>query len=339
MIIKKMDQERIKQRVQTYIIIISVSLMAGKFVAFFLTRSVGILTDALESIVNVTAGFITLLSLRFAARPKDAEHPFGHGKMEFISASIEGLLIFAAGGIIIFEGIRKIITPVMPQRLDVGLIIIAIAGLANWLAGWYSIRTGKKYNSMALVAGGKHLQSDTYSTIGLVIGLLLLYFTKLPWIDGLLAIIFGGIIVFTAIGILRKSSASLLDRADKDVLLAVGKVISENRRREWIDVHNLKVIRYGSFFYMDCDVTLPWYYTIAQGHDACDEMVRVLREQFSDRMQISVHSDSCGERHCAHCLVWECPYRKEPFVAPLEYTLDELTSTDEERQAAGEEEI
>ena len=161
--------------------------MLGKFIAFWVTNSVGILTDAMESIVNVIAGFISLYSLYWAAKPKDAEHPFGHGKVELISASIEGLLIMVAGGIIIFEGIRRLFNPSEIGQLDIGIIVVASAGVLNYLMGAYSIHMGKRYNSIALIAGGKHLQSDTYSTIGLVVGLLLLYYTRIGWIDSALA--------------------------------------------------------------------------------------------------------------------------------------------------------
>ena len=199
-----MDEGRLKQKVQTVIVSCSVILMTGKFIAFFMTNSVGILTDAMESIVNVAAGFIGLYSLHLAAKPKDEGHPFGHGKIELISASIEGLLIILAGVLIVFEGIKRLFIPSVIEKLDIGIYIIAGAGIINYLLGYYSIRTGKKYDSIALVAGGKHLQSDTYSSIGLIIGLILMYITRIRWIDSALALIFGTIIIFTGISILKK---------------------------------------------------------------------------------------------------------------------------------------
>ena len=189
------NEDALKQRIQRWIVCGSVAIMAGKFLAFWLTNSVGILTDAVESIVNVTAGFISLYSLYLAAKPKDAGHPFGHGKVELISASIEGLLIIIAGGVIIFEGVRRLFEPAEIAKLDIGIIVVAAAGAMNYLMGWYSIRMGRRYNSIALIAGGKHLQSDTYSTIGLAIGLILLYITRIGWIDSALALIFGAIII------------------------------------------------------------------------------------------------------------------------------------------------
>ena len=168
------ENNRIKLKVQRIIAISSVLIFGGKLIAYFLTNSVGILTDALESTVNVTTGFITLYAIVVSLRPKDENHPFGHGKAEFLSASIEGFLIMIAGLVIIFEATKRFFVPAEIQKLDIGIWIVAIAGLLNYVIGWYSIRIGKKNNSIALISGGKHLQSDTYSSIGLVLGLVLL---------------------------------------------------------------------------------------------------------------------------------------------------------------------
>ncbi len=328
------NEDTIKQRIQLWIVCGSTLLMACKFLAFLLTNSVGILTDAMESIVNVTTGFIGLYSLYLAAKPKDAGHPFGHGKVELISASIEGLLIIIAGGVIIFEGIRRLFEPAEIAKLDIGIIIIAATGAINYLMGRYSIRMGQRYNSIALTAGGKHLQSDTYSILGLVIGLILLYITRIGWIDSALALIFGMIIIFAGISILRRTVAGLMDEADRQYLEKISETIIKNQRPDWIDIHNLKMIKYGSYFFIDCDLTLPWYYNIEQGHEACETFCKMIEKDFSDRITCSVHSDSCQEKHCEHCQMTECPYRQQPFTVSSAYTLNKLTQTDEEHDEA-----
>ena len=177
------ENQKIKLIVQRRIVLFSVILFASKIIAYLLTNSVGILTDALESTINVLTGFISLYSISIALKPKDADHPFGHGKIESISASVEGILIILAGLIIIVEAIRRLFNPLEIQQLDIGIVIVAIAGVVNYILGYYSIKTRRKHQSIALVAGGKHLQSDTYSTIGLVVGLILLLLTKMVWID------------------------------------------------------------------------------------------------------------------------------------------------------------
>lgn len=323
------NPDKIKQRVQTLVVACGIVLMIGKFTAYILTNSVGILTDAMESIVNIVAGFISLYAIHKAAKPKDQDHPFGHGKIELISASIEGILIILAGGLIIYEGITRLFTPSVIEKLDIGIVVIAAAGIVNYILGYYSIHQGKKYDSIALVAGGKHLQSDTYSTVGLVAGLLILYFTGLVWIDSALAIIFGGIIVFTGISILRKTIQNLIDTADIAALEKITKSINENRKDDWIDIHNLKVLKSGSDFFIDCDLTLPWYYNIDQGHSSCEELRLSLIELFPQHTLISIHSDSCLEKYCSVCQVKDCPYRKEPLKERIPFTKETLTTAEE----------
>lgn len=328
----------VKQRVQTKILTCSVIILVAKFIAFFVTNSVGVLTDAMESIVNVVAGAISLWSLRWAAQPRDKEHPFGHGKIELISASIEGLLISVAGGIIIYEGIRRLFVTTVLQSLDVGIVVVAVAGVLNYVLGWYSIHVGKKHNSIALVAGGRHLQSDTYSTIGLVVGLVLLYITKLHWIDSLLAVLFGGIIIGTGISILHKTISTLLDRADDSLLQELASVVNESRQSDWIDIHNTKVIKYGSYIFIDCDLTMPWYYSLEQGHDGCDELKAVFERKYSQMVQVSIHLDPCKPDLCQECGVGGCEFRSAPFVALQPITLDNIILSDEDRvPAAGNE--
>ena len=326
-----MDENLLKQKIQRWIVSVSVLILVGKFIAFYITNSVGILTDAMESIVNVVAGFISLYSIHWASRPKDKEHPFGHGKMELISASIEGLLISIAGGMIIYQGIQRLFSPAEIEKLDIGIWVVAIAGLMNYLMGCYSISMGKKYHSMALIAGGKHLQSDTYSTIGLVAGLLLLYYTGIAWIDSALALVFGGIIILTGISILRKTIANLLDKADDEVLNSMAQSINEHRQPDWIDVHNTKAIKYGSFLYIDCDLTLPWYYNIMESHQACENLKTALVSNLSDKIQISIHSDPCMMKHCEHCEMGDCTSRITPFEALENITLSNIVESDEER--------
>jgi cation diffusion facilitator family transporter len=220
---------QLKYKVQRIIALFSILIFAGKLAAYFLTNSVGILTDALESTVNVTTGLISLYAIYISLKPKDKNHPFGHGKIEFLSASLEGFLIILAGLIIIFEAIKRLFSPAEVNQLDTGIIIVALAGALNYLVGWYSIRIGRKNNSIALVSGGKHLQSDTYSSIGLVIGLIILYITKIAWLDSAIALIFGTIIIITGYKILKETTSNLMDEADFKLIGEIGNLLEKNR--------------------------------------------------------------------------------------------------------------
>lgn len=319
-----MNEEQLKQKVQGWIVFISSLILIGKFAAYWLTNSVGILTDAMESIVNVLAGAVSLYSLRWSAQPKDKSHPFGHGKMEQISASVEGILITFAGVLIVYEGVLHLFFPAGIQKLDIGIYIVAFSGLLNYLMGWYSVHIGKRYNSMALIAGGKHLQSDTYSTIGLVAGLLVLYFTGIAWIDSVLAFLFGGIIIVTGVSILRKTIANLLDKADEALLEDMASKLNAKRSPDWIDIHNAKVIKYGNYLYMDCDLTLPWFYTIEKGHDEGAHLRQILEKKYADRIQLTIHLDPCTafeQSKCRSCICKDCKTRKAAFEQAEPITL------------------
>ena len=309
------EEDVIKQKVQKWIVSLSTLILLAKFAAYGMTLSVGILTDALESIVNVAAGIISLLSLRYAARPGDKEHPFGHGKMELISASVEGILISLAGLFIIYEGVERLLQPQPLRRLDVGIYIVAAGGVANYLMGAWSERVGRRSGSMALIAGGRHLKSDTYSTIGLVAGLTLLHLTHLTWIDSALALLFGTLIIITGISILRKTTDNLLDHADEELLTHLADQINHHRRAEWIDIHNVKAIKSGSYLYLDCDLTIPWYYTVEHGHRLAHELTDMLQGQIGPRLQATVHLDPCNvfaHPKCHVCALADCPHRREP---------------------------
>lgn len=323
-----------KFRVQAVVFCVGLLLLIAKFAAYFITDSLGVLTDAMESIVNVIAGAVGLWSIWTAAKPRDADHPYGHGKVELLTASVEGILIMVAGAIIIYEGVMRIFDPSMPQSLDIGIIIIAAAGIINAILGAWSIRVGKRSNSMALIAGGKHLLSDTYSTIGLVSGLLLLYFLQWAWIDSALALIFGGIIIVTGIGIIKKTAANLIDTTDGEAIVSIANAITAARQEDWVDVHDLRVINYGEMMHIDCHLTLPSYYSIALGHDKGDELETVLHNAVAPHTTlISVHSDACDSRMCANCAKQVCDIRAHEFVGTVPLTIGAITEDDDSRAA------
>ncbi len=319
----KLDPQ-LKFKVQRIIAIFSVLVFVGKLIAYYLTNSVGILTDALESTVNVVTGFISLYSIYISIKPKDKNHPFGHGKIEFLSASLEGFLIGFAGLIIIFEAIKRLLNPAEINQLDIGIIIVAAAGLMNYLVGWYSIRVGRKNNSIALISGGKHLQSDTYSSIGLVIGLLLLYFTKLAWLDSAIALIFGTIIIITGYKILKETTSSLMDEADFKIIGEIGELLEKNRSENWIDIHNLKLVKYGASWHLTCDLVLPWFMNISFSHAEGEKIKNVIINNFSDDIVFAVHTDECHHAFCKHCMKKDCRDRKSEFESVIKWDLENI---------------
>jgi cation diffusion facilitator family transporter len=292
-----------------------------KFTAYYLTGSVAILTDALESIVNVVAGLVTLYSLYVAAKPRDAEHPYGHGKAEFLSASVEGTLIGLAGIWILMEAVKRLLHPVMVEQVDLGILLIAASGIINFLAGMIAERTGKRNQSLAITATGQHLKSDAYSTAGVVIGLLILYFTKIQWIDSAIAIVFGIIILITGIGIVRKSVAGIMDEADAELLKRMVVKLNANRQPNWIDLHNLRIIKYGSQLHIDCHLTVPWYLNIHEAHVEVDNLGNLIREEFGEAIELFTHTDGCLPFSCKLCSIMDCPKRQFPFERRIDWTI------------------
>jgi len=311
--------------VQKWVAAVSVILLAVKFIAYYSTHSVSILTDALESIVNVAAGFIGLYSLYIAAKPMDRDHPYGHGKAEFLSAAIEGTMICSAGAIIFYKAIQHLINPVALHKLDLGIWLIAATALINFITGYLSLGTGKRNNSIALMASGKHLQSDALSTLGIIVGLVLLYFTGYTWIDSAVAILFGGMIIFTGYRILRRSIAGIMDEADVKLLTGMVQLLNTNRLENWIDLHNLRVIKYGSKLHVDCHLTLPWYLTVLESHKEVDALGELIRKEFGESIELFVHIDPCLPASCPICNKKDCNVRKNNFAERVEWTLENVS--------------
>lgn len=310
---------------QRIITIVGIILFLVKLYAWYQTNSVAILTDALESTINVIAGLIGLYSLYLSSLPKDHNHPYGHGKVEFISASIEGALITIAGVVIIYEAVSELQNPKTIEKLDLGLILVSLTAVINYVLGFYAIKKGKKNNSLALIASGKHLQTDTYSTIGIIIGLIILYFTKISWIDSVTALIFAGFIIYTGYKIVRESISGIMDETDELLLKEVVDFLSEERRQNWIDLHNLRIIKYGSTLHFDCHMTVPWYFNIEEGHKEVDALEDAVKNHFGDRIELFVHLDACKEYSCNICSKTDCPVRKHPFQEKIKWTMQNVS--------------
>ena len=312
-------------KVQQLVAVVSISLFIVKIIAWYLTASVAILTDALESIVNVVAGLIGLYSLYVSAKPRDYDHPYGHGKVEFISAAIEGTLISVAGLIIIYEAINNLVHPHTIKKLDHGIILIAITAVVNYLTGILCVRTGKKNNSLALVASGKHLQSDTWSTLGIIVGLVLILLTGISWLDSAVAMLFALIIIFTGYKIVRSSVAGIMDEADVELLKKMVGMLNNNRKENWIDLHNLRIIKYGGTIHVDCHLTVPWFLNVHEAHKEIDALAALVKNEYGESVELFVHSDGCLDFSCPICTKKDCAVRKHAFEKKVEWTMENVS--------------
>lgn len=318
------QNQEIKLKAIRLTFLIGTLLMGVKFIAFWLTGSMAILTDALESIINVGAGAFAWFSLKLSMKPRDKEHPYGHGKIEYISAGFEGGLIIMAAMYILYEAAMSFIHPRDIRQLDTGILLTAAAGLVNYFLGSSLVKTGKKHHSPTLVADGKHLLTDTWSSLGLIVGLGLVYFTKLNWLDGVISVALGIGIVITGIGLLKSSLSGLMDEADEEKLEQIAKVLEENRRNEWIDMHNVRMLKYGSLIHVDAHLTLPWYYSLEQAHEQVNALEELVADKFHAEVELFIHADPCIASSCSICQLAECKQRKQPTKSRITWSSKEL---------------
>jgi cation diffusion facilitator family transporter len=320
-----MQPQKQNIQIQKQITLLAIILFVIKIVAYYLTHSVAILTDALESIVNIVAGFLGVYTLSISARPKDKDHPYGHGKVEFLSAAIEGTLIIITALFIIYGAIKNITNAQQVSKLDIGLLLMIITAIINYIVGYRTIAIGKKNNVLPLVATGNHLLSDTYTTIGIVVGLVLLYFTNIFWIDSAVAILFSIIILYTGYKIIRSSIAGIMDEADEELLHKIIIKLNDNKKVNWIDLHNLRIIKYGSVLHLDAHLTVPWYFDVLQAHKQIDELTELLRNTFGESLEIFVHTDACTSFSCAICEKKDCTVRENSFVKRIIWNKENIS--------------
>ncbi len=313
-------------QIQRIVVVVAIVLLIIKFAAYFLTHSVAILTDALESIVNVVAGILGLYSLVVSARPRDQDHPYGHGKVEFISSGIEGTLIVMAAILILYESISSLIYPRELHKIDYGLILIATTAIINYLMGTWCIRVGKNHHSYALIASGKHLQTDTYSTLGIIAGLIAIFIFKINWLDSAVAIVFGCLILYNGYKIVRQSVAGIMDETDQELLTKMVTLLNQHRSENWIDLHNMRIIKYGPVLHLDAHITIPWYLNVHEAHREIDALANLVRKEFGESLELYVHSDGCLDFSCLVCQKQQCTVRKHPFQKRVEWTIQNITN-------------
>jgi cation diffusion facilitator family transporter len=285
-------------------------LMAVKFIAFWLTGSAAILSDALESIINVVAAAFALGSVILSAKSPDPTHPYGHGKVEFFSAGFEGALIIAAAAGIFYEAWPRLLHPHGIPRLTSGLLLILAAALVNLALGLTLVAVGKRTRSLTLIADGKHVLTDVYTTGGVLIGLLGVMLTGWYWLDGAVALLVGLNILVTGARLVAQAGAGLMDTSDPALLEEISGVIARHRKDIWIDVHQLRARRSGSLVHLDFHLILPRDLSLEEGHREMKELEQILNEHFDGQADILIHADPCTEPECPICGYDPCRHRR-----------------------------
>jgi cation diffusion facilitator family transporter len=273
---------------------VSVALMAVKFYTFHLTRSSAVLSDALESIINVVAAAFAVVSIWMAAQPPDADHPYGHGKIEYFSAGFEGALIIIAAIGIFKTGISHLLMPKPLDNLQTGLVILIAAAAINLLLGIGLVRVGKKTESLTLIADGRHVLTDVYTSVGVVAGLLLVQLTGWLWLDGGIACLVGVNILLTGTRLVRQSFSALMDASDPRLLDEISRLLEKHRRGVWIDIHQLRAWRSGNFVHIDLHLVLPRDYLLDDAHAQAKSLEKLLINHFEGNAGVLIHMDPCG---------------------------------------------
>ncbi len=322
-------EKRMRLRAGLTSLVVGSLLLGVKFFAYWHTGSAAIYSDALESIANVVAAMFALGGLSFAARPADREHPYGHGKIEYFSAVFEGGLISFAAALILWYAIEDLIAGPRIGAVDLGLLLTVAAGVVNLLLGWFLVSTGKKANSLTLVADGEHVISDFKTSVGVVLGLILVRLTGLAWLDPAAALLVAVNLAWTGIKLVRHAAGGLLDEEDTELLSRVVAACEATRVAGVIRIHRLRAIRFGRDTHADAHLIVPEFWTVEEAHEFVEDYERRVMEQPGIEGDIVFHTDPCHRRLCTVCDVADCPVRREPFRSWPALTVDEATLTDE----------
>jgi cation diffusion facilitator family transporter len=307
-------------------LLVGAALMALKFYNYYLTGSAAILSDALESIINVVASGFALVSVILAARPPDPCHPYGHGKIEYFSAGFEGALIFIAALGIVHQGYHQLMVPHELTYLKEGLWILLLTGIINLALGLALIHVGKRSRSLTLTADGRHVLTDVASTVGILLGLFLVQQTRLYWMDGAIACAMAVLIIVTGAQLMRHSYAGLMDAADPELLETISRLINKNRKESWIDIHRLRAWRSGNRLYLDFHLILPRELTLEDAHTEVMGLRHILETQLEGMVEAMIHAEPCADPECPICELDPCRLRDRPFKQRSPWVLTRLTS-------------
>ncbi len=277
-------------------IAIGILVFGLKYWAYWITGSVALFSDALESTVNVATALVTFIAIRVAAIPEDENHPYGHHTAELMSATFEGALIIIAAFVILWQAYLALMTPLPLTEVREGLAINLIAGIINGIWCYYLLREGQKLHSPALVADGKHLLTDVYSSLGVIAGIALAAWFGIWWLDGALAILVAANILWSGYHVVQTSLSGLMDEALSEADQATIKSIIAEHGSGAVQAHDLRTRQAGPAKFIDFHLVVPSDMTVFDAHELCDRIEAALKIEFA-HMQIHIHLEP---EHKAH---------------------------------------
>lgn len=275
-------------------LVVALVVLAMKAGAWWLTGSVALLADALESMVNVATAVAALAAVRFASRPADANHPYGHAKVEYFSAVLEGALILVAAAMILHEAWGAFVSPRAPEASVPGMAIAVLATGINGAWAWHLGRRGRAIRSPALMADSAHLWTDVLSSAAVIVGVGLVFATGILWFDPLLAALTAVNIVFSGFRLLRSSIGGLMDEAVPPTLLARIRELVGSHAEGAIEAHDLRTRHAGRFTFVEFHLVVPGSMTVHDAHAICDRIEAALKEELSPAV-ITIHVEPEGK--------------------------------------------
>jgi len=256
--------------------------IALKAAAYFITGSVGLLSDAVESVVNLAGGIMALAMLNVAARPADEDHTYGHSKAEYFSSGVEGGLILVAAVSIAIAAVQRLISPKPLQELGIGLAVSIVASLINLAVALVLLQAGRKHNSITLEASAHHLMTDVWTSAGVLAGVGLVSLTKWNWLDPIVALLVAANIVWTGVRIVQRSVSGLMDVALSEEDLAAVRKILQSYEQQGIQFHALRSRQAGARKFLSTHVLVPGDWTVHRGHELLDKIESDIRRALPD---------------------------------------------------------
>lgn len=277
-------------------LLVALLVLGLKALAYRLTGSVALLSDALESTVNVAAALLALLAIRFAHRPPDATHPFGHTKAEYLSAVLEGVLVVLAAFFIAKEALPRLLSPIPLEGLGPGLLVSLLASGLNGLLAYHLLAQGRRLRSPALTADGYHVLSDVLTSLGVLLGVGLAWATGLWVLDPLLALLVAGNILFIGFRLVRESVGGLLDEGlSPEEVAQIRTIIAQELGNRALEVHDLKTRKAGHRAFLEFHLVVPGSLSVAEAHALCDRLEKALEAEMPG-LRVTIHVEPESER-------------------------------------------
>ncbi|MCB1229063.1 MAG: cation transporter [Verrucomicrobiae bacterium] len=279
---------------------IGVLMLAIKVGAWWLTRSSAILSDAAESVVHVAAVAFVVYSLRLALKPPDDDHPYGHAKISFFSAGFEGGLISIAGVFILYQAIRQWVIGLEPQHLGPGVVLTTVALVINGLLGWHLLRLGRRSQSLILVANGKHVLTDAWTSIGVLVGLGLTWGTGWMGFDPICAILVGLNILWSGARLMWQSANGLMDRADPEIQEALVKRLDSATEKRGVTWHQMRHRHLGDGHWVDFHLVFDDNTTVRDAHAIASKIEAEIRDEIGAATTVTTHLEPAEDHERIH---------------------------------------